>query len=230
MELNEIKSMWRTYDTKLDKALKLNLHCIQLLQTQKMKSKLTPLLWQRAFEIILHSIAIFLLFAFLYKNFFQFPYAASAIILIAFYAIAFINSLKQLIIIKRMDYSNDVVTIQSSLVMLETHIVNYARLVVLCIPAFLAFPVVISKAIIDLNLKAFADFNIITQSHGSWWTAQLAATIVLIPLCIWFYMQVSYKNVHKKWVKDFIQKSSGRRVRKAIEFINELESLKHDIN
>jgi hypothetical protein len=72
----------------------------------------------------------------------------------------------------------------------------------------------------------FADFDIIAHSNGHWWTAPLVASIVLIPACFWFYKQVTYKNIHKQWVKDFIQRSSGKRITKAMEFINELQSLK----
>jgi RNA polymerase sigma-70 factor (ECF subfamily) len=32
--------------------------------------------------------------------------------------------------------------------------------------------------------------------------------------------------INKQWVKDFIQRSSGKRITKAMEFINELQSLK----
>jgi hypothetical protein len=98
---------------------------------------------------------------------------------------------------------------------------------VLCIPTFLAYPVVVSKALKDFHLTIFGDFDIIEASRGNWWTAQFFSTIVLIPLCLWVYKQISYKNIHKEWVKDFIQKSSGTRVRKCIEFMSELESLKH---
>ncbi|MEP7376407.1 MAG: hypothetical protein ABI675_23620 [Chitinophagaceae bacterium] len=229
MELSEVKSVWQSYDSKLEKTLKLNLHFLELIQSQKIKSKLAPVFWQRVVEITFHVMAIILLLGFLYNNLSQFPYAASALVLLAFYTIASLNCLKQISIIKGMDYSNDIVTIQSSLLMLQTNILNYARLAVLCIPTFLAYPAVVSKAIKDLDLRFFADFDIITQSNGSWWTAQLVSSIVLIPLCIWFYRQVTYKNVDKKWVKDFIQKSSGTRVRKAIESIKELESLKHGV-
>ena len=207
-----------------EKTLKLNLHCLELIQTQKVKSKLAPLFWQGVVEITLHAIVIFLLVGFLYKNFFQFPYAVSAIALLVFYSIAVVMCLKQTIIIKRMDYSNDIVTIQSSLVMLQTHTVNYMRLAVLCIPTFMAYPIGVSKAITDFDFTTLAYFDITAHYHGNWWTVQIISSIVLIPLCIWFYREVSYKNIHKKWVKNIIQKTSGTRVAKAIEFIKELES------
>src|SRR4051794_12008819 len=111
MELNEIKAMWQAYDAKLEKSLKLNLHCLEMIQAQKVRSKLTPLFWQRLVEVTLHVIIIFWLIDFLYKNFFQLPYAISAIVLILFYIIVFLNCLKQIIIIRQMDYSNEIVTI-----------------------------------------------------------------------------------------------------------------------
>ncbi|MGH2564645.1 MAG: hypothetical protein ACRDE5_09035, partial [Ginsengibacter sp.] len=137
-----------------------------------------------------------------------------------FYSIAFINCVRQIIIIKQMDYSSDIVTIQSSLVMLRTHIVDYMRLTFLCIPTYLAYPII--------AFKALTNFDIVSRLQGSWWAGQIIFSIILIPVCIWLYNQVSYKNIHKKWVKYIIQKSSGTRVAKAMEFIRELEILKSD--
>ena len=229
MELNEMKLMWQNYNAKLEKTLKVNLHFIEWIQALKLKSKLNPLLWRKNVEATLHSLAIILLIGFLGNNLHQFPYAASAVLLIAFYVVALVSCVKQIMIIRRMDYSNDIVTIQSSLLMLQTNIVNYARLTILCIPCFLAYPVVVSKAIKDFHITAFAEFDMIALSHGAWWTAQLSASLVLIPLSIWTYTQLTYKNVDKEWVKKFIDRSSGTRIRKALESIKELQSLRHDI-
>jgi len=128
MEQDELKMIWQSYDTKLNKSLKLNLHCLGLIQTQKVRSQLAPLLWHRAIEGILHAVAIVLLLGFLVNNYNEWRYAVSAIALLGFYIIAFANCIRQIIIIQRMDYSNDIVTIQSSLVLLRTHIMNFPGL------------------------------------------------------------------------------------------------------
>ena len=80
----------------------------------------------------------------------------------------------------------------------------------------------------DFHIGVFENIDIITLTVGHWWTAHLAAILSLIPLGIWRYTQLSYKNIHKKWVRNFIERSSGRRVRKALEFMNELHSLKFE--
>ncbi len=36
MELSEMKSIWQAYDEKLERSLKLNLHCLEVLQAQKL--------------------------------------------------------------------------------------------------------------------------------------------------------------------------------------------------
>ena len=54
--------------------------------------------------------------------------------------------------------------------------------------------------------------------------------IVLVPLGIWFYKEVTYKNIERKWVKNFIEKSSGKRVAKALGFLKELQDLKREVN
>jgi hypothetical protein len=229
MELDELKTMWLSNNAKLEKSLKLNEQNIELIQTKKVASKLTPLYRQRVIECIFHSIAIVLLIGFLFKNMAEFPYAISAIALLAFYLTTFINAIKQIKLIKNIDFNKDLATMQSSLVMLQTHIINYAKLAILFIPTFLAYPTIITKVIKDFDIKALADFDIIAKSNGSWWTLELVALIILVPLGIWFYKEVSYKNMDKKWVKNFIQKSSGTRVTKALEFLKELQRLKHDI-
>ena len=128
-----------------------------------------------------------------------------------------------------MDFNKDLATIQSSLVILQTHIINYAKLAILFIPTFLAYPTILTKVIKDFDIKALADFDIIAKSNGSWWTLEVVALIILVPLGIWFYNEVTYKNMDKKWVRDFIQRSSGTRVTKALEFLKELQDLKHEI-
>ncbi|MBC7885408.1 MAG: hypothetical protein H7X99_08025 [Saprospiraceae bacterium] len=230
MELDELKTMWHSNNIKLEKNLKLNDQNIGLIQTQKVVSKFKSMYRQRVIECIFHSIAIVLLIGFLFKNISQFPYAISAIGLLTFYATTFANALKQINLIKRIDFNKDIATIQSSIVVLQTHMLNYAKLTILFIPTFLAYPTILTKVIKDFDIRALADFDIITKSNGSWWTAQIVAFVILIPLGIWFYKEVTYKNIHKKWVKEFIQKSSGSRVTKAMEFLRELQDLKHNSN
>lgn len=226
MELEELKTMWQSNDQKLEKSLKLNEQHIEQIQNRKLVSKLTPLFRQRIIECIFHLAAIALLVAFLFQNLNETPYALSAIALIAFYTTTLINALKQIKLIRNVDNNSDLATTQSSLVRLQTHIVNYAKMAILFIPTFLAYPSIITKVIKDYDIKFLADFDIIAKSNGNWWILQFWMFIVLIPLGLWFYHEVSYKNIDKAWVRNFIEKSAGKRVTKALAFLKELQGLK----
>ncbi|MFN8357909.1 MAG: hypothetical protein U0Y10_25840 [Spirosomataceae bacterium] len=228
MELDELKTMWLSNDQKLEKSLTLNEQKIEQIQAQKVVSKLRPMLRQRVIECVFHIVAILLLAGFLIKNWDEPPYAFSAIALLAFYTTTLINALKQINLIKNMDFNKDLATAQSSLVMLQTYIINYVKLTILFIPTFLAYPTIITKVIKDYHIQYLADFDIIAKSNGNWWTLQFWMFMVLVPLGVWFYNEVSYKNMDKKWVKNFIQKSSGTRITKALEFLKELQRLKRD--
>lgn len=221
MELNELKSIWQAYDQKLEKSLKLNLHCLEMIQAQKAKSRLVPLLRMRILEGALHLMILYWLAGFLYNHFFEIWFAVAAIALILFFIIAFVNCIKQVVLIKEIDYSQDITTIQTKLVLLQSHIVDYIRLTFLCMPTYLAYPII--------AFKALADFDIVSQLSRGWWIGQLSFTMLLIPLCIWLYRQVSYQNIHKKWVRYIIEKSAGTSVSKAIEFIREIENIKRGI-
>lgn len=226
MELDELRLVWQSGDQKLERSLQLNEQFIEQIQTQKVASKLTPLVRQRIIESAFHFLAIVGLTGFLVKNLNALPYALSAAALLAFYVTTLINALKQISLIRNLDFNTDLATMQSSLVMLQTHIVNYVRLAILFIPTFLAYPTLVTKVVKDYDIKFLSDFDIIASSNGNWWTIQLWVCIVLIPLGVWFYNQVSYRNIDKPWVRNFIDQSSGKRVAKALTFLNELQSLK----
>lgn len=226
MELDELITVWQSNDAKIDKTVKLNIKTLDLILTQKVKSALRSVFWQRVVEAGFHSIALILLLLFLAKNIDQWPYALSALALIAFYGFILINCLKQLQIMSTIESNENIVSKQQSLLKVQTHLLNFIRLSVISIPTFLSYPVVISKAFADADITVFGDFDLIKRTNGNWWTIELIVYLVLVPLGIWFYNQVTVKNIHKKWVARIIKRSSSARVTKAIEYLNELDELK----
>jgi hypothetical protein len=228
MELDELRSTWISHNEKLEQRIRINEAQIEHIQKQRVESKLAPLFRHRLVEMGFHAVFIILLTIFLVQNIRQTPYAISGTILLVLYLVLFTNAFRLAKMIRQMDYNQDIAAIQTALTVLQTRIINYAKMTVLFIPAFLSYPVVVGKVIKDYQIKALADFDVIAKSNGSWWTMQLVVTCILLPLGIWFYSEVTYQNMHKKWVKDFIRKSSGKRVEKAMEFLNELRHLKQD--
>ncbi|MDE3247792.1 MAG: hypothetical protein KGO82_03975 [Bacteroidota bacterium] len=226
MELDQLKTSWLSNNRKLENSLRLNEQQIAQAQTTMVASTVRPLLVQRVIECFFHIAAMVLLLVFLLNNLHETPYLLSALALLAFYSTTLLNALKQIELIRNARVSDDLATQQRSLVLVQTHIVNYVKLAVLFIPAFLAFPVIVSKLIKDYNIQSLAGFDIIEKTNGHWWAVEFWAFVVLIPLGIWFYQQVSYRNINRGWVRSFIERSSGKRVTRALEFLKELGEMK----
>ena len=229
MDLVNLEAAWQSCDARLSKTIRLNLHYIQQLQTEKIRSGINPLFWYRIIELFFHVLAIVLLTIFLVHNLDQTKYAFSAIALLAFYIVASIMCLLQLVIIQRIDYSNDIVLIQGSILKLRTHMINSMRLAVLFIPAFVGFPLVVSKTINDLQLYSLHFMDLESQYPGDWWQIQKLCVVVLTPLCILFYLLVNEKNIHRPWVHKTIRNTAGRRLTKALEALRDLDDLKKGV-
>ena len=61
MDTTDIKNIWKAHDNLLDRSMRLNMLCLETIQSRKSKSKLRPLLFLRIFETISHIvIALFL--------------------------------------------------------------------------------------------------------------------------------------------------------------------------
>jgi len=228
MELEDIKEMWQAHEAKIEKTTALNLHTLEMIQSHKVRSVIKPLLVKNMIVLVLHALTIIALLVFLIFNFSQLPYAVSAIVLIGYYVLLYINQYRQVKELWLIRETSDVVTMQTALTKLKTHILHFMKFSVLTIPAFLSFPVVVPKAFADLNMNVLRGFDMVKQTNGEWWHIEIITFAVLIPLGIWFYTQVTPKNMHKKWVRKIIMynKGANKTVNKAVQYLNELEEIK----
>lgn len=217
METSELKNIWKAHDNILDKSMKLNMLCIETIQSQKSKSKLKPLLILRIIESIVLIKIILFLFGFLYDYLSDIPVAISSVILIIYSVYALFLCSAQIIIIAQINYSDSVTEIQKKLSLLQIHILDYFRLTFLMIPFWLIYPII--------GFKLIAEVDIINEMPYWWLISQI---IILMPLSLYAFKQVSYKNIHKRWVRFLINNAGGKSVTKAMEFLKVLDEFKRD--
>ncbi|MES2797778.1 MAG: hypothetical protein V4683_17555 [Bacteroidota bacterium] len=222
MELDQLKLMWQEKNS----AVGLNAGLIEKIQTQKVISNLKPFLTSRYVVLALHIFAmVFILFS-LFNNQ-NIPYFVSGIVLFAFYIFLVYHCVQEIILVRAMSSVKTILEAQQSLAKIQSHNLLFLKLSVLFIPVFLTYPIVVPKGLADLNINIWSNFDILEASNGNWWSAQLVAFIILIPLGIWFYLQINAKNLDKFWVKRIIKKSMNASVVKSLEYLNELEKLKN---
>ena len=215
METAEIKNIWKAHDSLLDRSIKLNIFCIETIQSQKSKSKLKPLLILRIIESIILAIIAFLLGGFLYDNINSIPLSVSASVLIIYTMYALYLCSAQIALITGISYSESVTDIQRKLNLLQIHILDYFRLTFLMIPFWFVYPLI--------GFKVIADTDIFYMIPVMWWILQI---IILVPISVYLYRQVSYKNIHKGWVRLLIRNAGGRSVTEAAEFLKVIDDFK----
>jgi hypothetical protein len=223
MELDNLKINWQQYNSSLENSMHINQSNLDALQKQKINSKLSAVYFQNVIILFSHIIMLVFLAWFVAQSIGSFTYAMSGIVLIVFYIFAMINTTNRIFLIREISASHDIVTAQHLLLRLQLKIFQFIKLSVIFIPAFLAFPVVITKINIDYGLGLFGDFNIFTAAGGNWELAQIIASVICIPLGIWFYQAVSFENLDKKWVRKLIERISDKSISEALLFMDTLK-------
>ena len=210
MDTAELKNLWKSHDNILERSVKLNILCVEKLQSQKAKAKIKPLMILR----IIESMILAMIILFLFSNFIDGSASTgiliSAAILITFSLYALYLCALQIMTIIKISYSDSVTDIQKKLALLQTHILDYFRLTFLMIPFWLVYPVIGFKIITGAD---------ITQNLPAGW---VIAQLILLPLCIYLYRQISYLNIDKSWVKFLINNAGGKSAAKASGFLNEI--------
>ena len=220
METTDIKNIWKSHDNLLERSMRLNILCIETIQSQKSKSELKPLLFLRIFEAAVHIVIALFLGSFLKDVFSNINIAIllGAVLLFVIYSL--ILCIRQIAIIIQINYSESVTDIQQKLSVLQTHVLDYFKLVFLVIPFWFVYPI--------LGLYLFASTDIMSALPSAWWTGNIIVSIIFIFFSIYAYTQISYKNINKRWVRFFIKNAGGKSVEKAMEFLNVIEEFKDE--
>lgn len=222
MEDQELKDIWAAYDKKLEEARilnlqswALNLKCFEELQSHKARLKLRKLSNFKLRTVILGIVYVLFLGLLVYGNGGRNIYFTVSIGLIALINIlAIVVYIKQIIIINQINYSDNLADTQERLSVLQTSTMHIARILWLQLP-FWSTWFWSSKWIIYTDVK--------------FWLITLPVTLLLTFLAIWLYRNISLKNMDRRWFKILFNTPEWTSVRKAGEFMKEIEEFKQDL-
>jgi len=209
MEDNILKELWKAQDEKLERSLQLNLFLLNSLQKDKARSKLDKLARFKTFAVILGLVWCAFLGLLIYGNNFKniyFEISVGAILLFSIYAcVAYIQ---QIIFIKKLDYSDSIISTQRKLVKLQLSTINTTRIILLQLPFYTTWFYTPQLVMHDLT------FQLISFS----------VTVLFTLLAIWLYQTVRAQNMDKKWLCTFMNMGlEYKSVTEASAFLSELD-------
>lgn len=223
MEPNELKQLWQTYDQKLDRSLAINMHCLEAIQAQKARSKVTGLLWVKILAVVaglawvgfLGSLLWVTLQAFTHQSLtignVSFLVSISMIILITLAGIALY--IRHIIWIGQINASETIVDMQQKTTSLQVSTLQVSRIMFLQMPFYVTW-----------NLQS----DWVAHPNFLFWLVYVPLVVLFTWLAIWLYQNISYRNVDKKWFRLLFDSPEWTSPAKALAFLKEIEDFRND--
>ena len=217
----ELKNLWKSYDQKLEEARVLNmqswvlnLRSFEITQTHRAKSKLKSLQNFKFIAVIL-GIAWVAFLVFLVYNSLTYQkifFVISVGMIALFSSLAIIVYIKHIILLKRIDNSENIVDTQEKLATLQTSTINIVRILWLQMPFYTTF------------FFSPAFFHDIKS-----WIISIPITLLFTFLSIWLFRNINQKNTEKKWFKLLLSGPELNSLNKAVSFVKEIDDFRKNI-
>lgn len=221
MELDQIKSLWNDCDEKLNKNLKLNTRILNEINLNKTRSYMNKILFRRVIETLVFFILVMALFTFMGNNFSLSAPFISACILNVFCIIGLIGSISQIVLIKGIDFSGPVTSIQKQLSQIKSHGIRILKLLFLSIPFYTAYIFLGYKLVFGIDLFQYADTK--------WLIFNFTLSLCLIVPTIWLYKQFSKKGPTSKWIKSMMEDAGGeKQIASALKLLWEIDNFEKE--
>jgi hypothetical protein len=214
MSTDEFQQIWKAYDAKLERSLQLNLRLLKDVQTQKAKSALKTFVAGSFFMVVFGGVWVLLLGFILYHVWSQPVMAVSFVVFILCSAIAIGEYVRDIRVISRISYAENIVDTQEKLAGLQSSMIGSLRVVWLQLPFWSTF---------------FVSNAMIRDGGSRFWIIQTPITLGLTVAAIFLYRNITVENAKKKkWVRGLIRGSGARTISRAMDFMREIEDFKGD--
>lgn len=221
MEDTTLKDLWNEYGNKIEESRvlnmqswALNLQCFEMIQSQKVRSKLRTLTVAKIAGLIAGIVWVWFLGMLAYYNNFKNPFFTVSVgIIFLFNIVAIINYIRHLVMIAQINYSESITGTQQKLATLQSSIISNNRFLLLQFP---------------FHTTWFYNMQWITGSPLSFWLISFPITLLFTFIGIWLYINYAKKNLHKPWVRSLMNGSGFGSVTKAMDFMDEINEYKKD--
>jgi hypothetical protein len=213
MSTDEFQQLWKQYDTRLQRSLRLNQQLMEEIRSRKVRVSFN---WQIAFKVMGIVLGIgwniflgSLLWAFRANP--VFVVSAGLIILFTSYAIA--GYFLQMLLLLQINLGKSILEAQKQLAWLEATIVWTLRV------SFLQAPV---------YPFLFIPRSLLTAAGALYWVILGAVVLLLLVAAIWMYRRITVEGAARGWVKKLVDNEGGKSIARARKFIREIEEYRKE--
>ncbi len=207
MEETDVKKLWQLYDNKLEKSLTLNHKIIREIQSQKAENSINSFRKTQVLGILAGILWIVFLGFLVLNSLDKIYFAISAGAILLFNVYAVVAYIWTVVIINGINIAGNITETQQKLTLLQNSFTKIGRVLILQAPFYCTF--------------WYTD-ELVAHGGTTFWLIQLLVVSFFTGISIYLYRQLTPENNHKKWVRAI----GDSKLRKAIEFLNEIEEFK----
>jgi hypothetical protein len=214
MSADEFQEIWKAYDAKLEKSLKLNQHLLKEVQSQKAKSVLRSFIAFRIVVIVIAMLYMAILgIAFWYVRT-QPVMVVSVGVFILCTALAIGEYLHEIGVILGISYGDNIVDTQRKLAGIQGSIIRVLRISWVQLPFWATF---------------FVSNELLRKGGRGFLMVEVPVVLVLTIAAVILYKNITIENAQKKrWVKAMIRGTGIKSVARAMDFMQEIEEFRKE--
>lgn len=204
----ELKNLWQSYDSKIEKILAINKQQLHELQSEKADSKIKSFIRNHIRVMVLGLAWIFFLSFLVYHTRDNIYFTVSAGAIILFNVFAVLLYLRHIIILSQINISESITETQRKLAKVYTSYTQAGRILLLQAPFFCTW---------------WYTEELVQNGGVVFWSIQLVVVSIFTFLSIYLYRQLSLKNPSDKWRKLSNKHFGAEKLQKAMDFLKEIE-------
>jgi hypothetical protein len=217
---DEMKEVWRAYDKKLDQSIRLNRDLLNAGTLSKAHSAAQRMSWALGLEAVMWFVMIVSLGSFISHHVRTLRLSLSAAAL-DIYAIAMLAAtIRQIVALRKVDYSRAVTSIQKQLEMLRVLRIRIMQ------RALLGGTVVWAPFLI-VAARAFLGLDIV---NSLWLWVNVTFGLCLIPLAVWLSKVFGERMGRFPFIQRVMNDLAGRNLNAASEFISKLSEFEAEVH
>ena len=215
MELDDLKTAWRTLDERVNASIALNLRVQTEIKLDRARASLRRLAWSPRYELVANVVAAVPIGRFLAGHVHELRFFLPAIVLQATLVALIVAGAKQLSLLAGVDYSAPVVAIQRQLAALYALRLRVSRWTLACGPLlWVPLAIVAAKGLFGVDLY---------QSVGTTWiVTSLIAGVAAILLALWISQRCADRLHRSSFWRRLSDDLAGRNLAKAMRVVREL--------
>jgi hypothetical protein len=209
----ELKTIWQSYDKKIDRILEINKQQLYALQTEKAESKIRSFIKGHTATMLLGIIWIAFLAFLVYHSLDKVYFSVSVGLLIVFNIFAVIAYIRHIAILSSVTITESITETQKKIALVRTSDNLVGRILLLQTPLYCTW---------------WYTEDLMQNGGVFFWTVNAIIVALFTAVAIFLFIKLSPTNQSAKWIRWTDKFFGSEKLIKASEFLKEIEEYKKE--